>query len=94
MRRHGSVGCALLLTACQSNPYFIGRFRDTACESHADAILCSGFEQADLSDWSGPIVDGAASVRQTTTAAHRGTGALLAESHGQESDAVVDESFA
>jgi hypothetical protein len=85
---------AALLSGCGTRGYVIGRFRDDACSAHRDAILCSGFEQPDLSDWTSTVVVGKAQVEQSEERAHQGKGSLFAESTGQKSTAVVAEQFA
>src|SRR5262249_8685330 len=87
-----SLGCAGLLTAC-SDSYVIGRFADDGCRAHAAAIYCSGFEAADLSDWSRVLVEGRARLEQTSDRAYEGKGALHASSTGEKSSAVVAEDF-
>jgi hypothetical protein len=82
----------VLLAAC-SDPYVIGRFVDDGCKAHADAIVCSGFESPDLSDWSRVLVEGNARVEQTSDRIREGNGALHASSSGERSSAVVAEDF-
>jgi len=82
------------LVACSSDRYVIGAFRDERCAAHQDAILCSGFERPDLSEWSAVIEQSQASVEQTAARSFAGKGALHAESRGSESAAVVAEEFA
>ena len=88
-----AAACGLSLAACANNPYVIGRYRDTSCDAHPDALLCSGFEEPDLSDWNGTVVAGAASVAQTDTRSRDGLGSLRADSQAQESEAVVAREF-
>ena len=85
-------GCAGLLAAC-TDPYVIGRFVDDGCKAHSDAIFCSGFESPDLSDWSDVLVDGRATVGQTSDRTYEGQGALHASSTGEKSSAVVAQDF-
>jgi hypothetical protein len=84
---------SVFLSACASRAYVIGRFHDDSCAAHADAILCSGFEQADLSDWTRVVKVGDADVTQSEARAHTGAGSLFAESAGPESAAVVAQEF-
>lgn len=80
------------LAACGNGAYVIGRFHDDSCDTHHDAIVCSGFEQPDLSDWSVVVVDNA-HVEQSAERAHGGNGSLFAESSGAKSTAVVSKEF-
>ncbi len=86
------LGCAGLLAAC-TDSYVIGRFVDDGCKAHPDAILCSGFESPDLSDWSRVSVFGNAALEQTSDRAYEGNGALHASSTGEKSSAVVASEF-
>lgn len=96
-RRHALASvllCAVVLSGCGTRGYVIGRFRDDACSAHRDAILCSGFEQPDLSDWTSVVVENHAQVEQSAKRAHGGKASLFAKSTGQKSAAVVAEEFA
>lgn len=94
MTRHASTLAALaLLAACGSEDHVIGRFTDPSCDDHADALVCSGFERPDLSEWGRVIVVNEARVEQTDARAFAGSGALHAESLGDESAAVVAREF-
>jgi hypothetical protein len=97
MNRRDALAAALLgafmLAGCASRAYVIGRFHDDSCAAHRDAILCSGFEQPDLSDWTRVEVVNLAHVEQTQTRAHAGKGSLFAGSTGQKSAAVVAHEF-
>jgi hypothetical protein len=94
-RRHALVAAILgacALSACSNGTYVIGRFHDDSCNAHSSALVCSGFEQPDLSDWSIVLVDNA-QVEQSTARVHSGNGSLLAQSKGQKSTAVVSKEF-
>jgi hypothetical protein len=94
MRRLGvTLLCLAALTGCGSDGYVIGRFRDDSCGTHRDALLCSGFELPDLSDWSELVVTNEAHVEQTDARTHDGHGALHAASTGAKSAAVVSGEF-
>ncbi|HMJ14321.1 MAG TPA: hypothetical protein VK524_23055 [Polyangiaceae bacterium] len=84
---------ALVLSACGSDDYVIGRFADDSCASHADAILCSGFEKPDLSEWSRTIEVNAARVERTETRSFAGQAALHASSRADRSAAVAAKEF-
>src|SRR6186713_2331734 len=79
--------------ACGTGSHVIGRFTDPGCDDHGDALVCSGFERPDLSEWEGVIVVNEASVQQTDSRAFGGRGALHAESFGDESAGVVAKEF-
>jgi hypothetical protein len=81
------------LSGCGSDDYVIGRFRDDHCQAYEGALVCSGFERPDLSEWSDVIVVNQASVAQTDARAHEGEGALHAASRGDESAGVVAAEF-
>src|SRR5262249_47366748 len=94
MRRLGATFvCLATLTGCESDRYVIGRFVDDSCRTHEDALVCSGFELPDLSDWSRVVVDNDAHVGQTDARAFDGRGALHAASTGEKSEAVVAGEF-
>jgi len=82
-----------LLSGCSDGSYVIGRFIDSECATHQDAIFCSGFERPDLSDWTRVVVVKDAHVEQSEKRSHRGKGALHAASTGAKSSAVVAEDF-
>jgi hypothetical protein len=84
---------ATALSGCHDGSYVIGRFHDDGCQSHGRAILCSGFEKPDLSDFTQVLTDNQATIEQTGERAHRGDGALHASSTDQKSAAVVAEEF-
>jgi hypothetical protein len=94
-QRH-ALAAALLSTSmtmgCGNGDYVIGRFQDDACSAHDDALLCSGFERPDLSDWMSLVVADA-HVEQSEKRSHGGDGSLFAESTGQKSSAVVAKEF-
>jgi hypothetical protein len=96
MSRSG-VALALLsgavVSGCHDGSYVIGRFLDDGCAEHADALLCSGFEKPDLSDFSRVITVNHAQVEQTRERSFQGNGALHAQSTDQESAAVVAKDF-
>ncbi len=84
---------AVALAGCGDGSYVIGRFVDDTCAAHPDAVVCSGFERPDLSDWTSVIVVNDATVEQTEKKKHGGRGALHASSEGQQSSAVVAAEF-
>jgi hypothetical protein len=83
-----------LLGGCTSDGYVIGRFRDEACAQTPDALVCSDFEQPDLSDWSDVLMQNTGHVEETDDRAYVGHGSLHAGSAGPESVGVVGRSFA
>jgi len=83
----------LAIPACSSESHVIGRFTDGGCEAHSGALVCSGFERPDLSEWERVIVVNDARVQQTDSRAFGGRGALHAESLGDESAGVVAKEF-
>jgi hypothetical protein len=94
-RRHALAAAllgAVVISGCGSGDYVIGRFDDDACSAHGDALLCSGFERPDLSDWTSVVVADAL-VEQSEERSHGGEGSLFAESKGQQSSAVVSKEF-
>jgi hypothetical protein len=86
------IATAAALSGCHDGSYVIGRFHDDDCASHGDAILCSGFEQPDLSDFD-VITENKADIVQTSKRAHLGQRALHASSTDQKSAAVVAKEF-
>jgi hypothetical protein len=93
------VRCALLVSVgimvgCSEDEYVIGRFHDDACSAHHAALMCSGFEQPDLSEWSEVLIESDAHIEQSDARAHSGAGSLFAESTGAKSSAVVAKEFA
>jgi hypothetical protein len=90
----------LLGMGCADNPYVIGRVGDAgvaaeACPAgHASARVCSGFERADLSDWSAPMIERSGQIERTSVRTHSGSGALHASSTAMMSVAVLSASFA
>jgi hypothetical protein len=95
MRRPGAARLCLCLalTGCSDGSYVIGRFRDDSCASEKGALLCSGFERPDLSDWTRTIVVNRADVEQTDAKFRDGRGALHAGSTAEKSAAVVAGNF-
>lgn len=89
--------CATLaigvLGACGSRAYSIGSLDQDHCDSHPSALVCSGFEQSDLSAWDETIEVGDATIDVARDRAHSGRGALHAESLAAESVAVVAREF-
>jgi hypothetical protein len=92
-RRSAALLLLPTLWGCNDGSYVIGRFVDTGCAAHRDAIFCSGFERPDLSDWTRSIVVNKAHVEQTDERSYAGKGALHASSTDQKSSAVVAEDF-
>jgi hypothetical protein len=103
MARAAAVLCALAVAACSDDPYVIGRYvggdaaddaGSSECEGvHAGAVLCSGFEPADLgSEWVEDIVGGA-TLERSTARAHSGRAALHASSSAMMSVATVGRTF-
>jgi hypothetical protein len=83
----------LAAPACGTESHVIGRFTDDRCDEYGDALVCSGFERPDLSEWEQVIVVKDARVEQTDSRAFGGRGALHAESLGDESAGVVAREF-
>ena len=98
--------CALL--ACADNPYLIGALRDDAgtdaadaaqpalhdaCDSHPEALVCSGFEREDLGEWPSQVVVQSAELMRSTASSRSGVASLHAQSRGPESTAVVARPF-
>ena len=81
------------LAGCTSNPYEIGRFTDPACDGRSDALVCSGFERPDLSEWDETVVYSSGALRQTEENPRSGRGSLLATSEYNESAAAVAAEF-
>ena len=87
---------ALALLGCASEDYVIGRFADGGvgeCAGRTGAIVCSGFERAELADWSATELMLAGELERTTDRAHHGRAALRASSSAMMSVAVVAASF-
>ncbi|MDQ2644115.1 MAG: polysaccharide lyase [Myxococcota bacterium] len=78
---------------CTSNPYEIGRFTDPACDGRGEALVCSGFERPDLSEWDETIVYSSGAIRQTEENPRSGHGSLLATTEYNESAAAVSAEF-
>jgi hypothetical protein len=93
MTRLGAACLCLALAGCRDDDYVIGRFRDDACASEKDALLCSGFERPDLSEWTRTIAVNHADVEQTNAKARDGRGSLLAASTAEKSAGVVAGEF-
>jgi hypothetical protein len=97
VRIHLPAQWALLaLSACSGGDYEIGRFADGGvgdCAGRTGALVCSGFEQRALADWTATELVAQGELERTTERAHRGSGALRASSSAMMSVAVVSASF-
>jgi hypothetical protein len=96
MARAAAVACALALLGCGGEDYVIGRYADGGvgeCAGRTGAVVCSGFEQAELSDWSETEVVQAGAIERSTQRAHAGSASLHASSSASMSEAVVAASF-
>lgn len=107
MRR---VFALLALAACADNPYVIGQVRDLTDagvrdggdaaadggrDPCLDALVCSGFETADLrAEWSDVHTEGTGTVDRTTVRAHSGEASLHAQTRGVSSVGDVVALFA
>ena len=88
MRRAAwALGVLVTWVGCADNPYVIGRVSDAgsgsldACPSdHPGALLCSGFERADLAGWSAPMIERSGTIERSGVRAHTGRAALHAAS--------------
>ncbi|HET9955161.1 MAG TPA: hypothetical protein VFQ61_11690 [Polyangiaceae bacterium] len=92
-RAAAAYSFGLLFAGCQDNPYTIGHFRDDLCATREQDLVCSGFEQPDLSDWGEQVLVNAGSLAQTEQVSRRGRGALLAGSTDRDSAAAVAKEF-
>lgn len=63
------------------------------CESHTEALVCSGFEREDLADWPSRVVVQQAQVERSTARSRSGVASLHATSRGADSTAVVARAF-
>jgi hypothetical protein len=101
MRRAALMFCVLFWAGCANNPYVIGRVADAGSGSPSDAcpaghptgLVCSGFERADLPDWSAPMIERSGVVERSSALTHTGSGALHASSSAMMSVAVLSASF-
>jgi hypothetical protein len=92
---YASLGYAGL--GCSSEDYVIGRFADGGvgeCAGRIGALVCSGFERADLADWSDTRLEEQGAVERTSERVHGGHGALHASSNAKASVGVVAADFA
>jgi hypothetical protein len=101
MRRAAwALGVLVSWVGCSNNPYVIGRVTDAgggtldACPSdHPGALVCSGFERADLPGWSAPMIEGSGAIERSSSRAHTGSAALHASTRSTMSVAVSSASF-
>jgi hypothetical protein len=108
MTRPAAVLCVLAIWGCSDNPYVIGRHVDAGrpdagrdagvaseCDgAHADALLCSGFEQPNVAAGLGDtVIVNAGELERSTALAHSGESSLHASSRAMMSVAVVRASF-
>jgi hypothetical protein len=87
--------CALVLCAC-SDDFVIGRFADGGvgdCAPRTGELVCSGFERADLADWSDTRLEEQGAVERSGERVHSGHGALHASSNAMASVGVVAADF-
>jgi hypothetical protein len=59
------------------------------CQSHAAALVCSGFERSELEGFDAQVIQGDARLERSDARARSGSGALHAVSSDAESTAVV-----
>jgi hypothetical protein len=105
LERMARIACAVALlgmfgVGCADNPYIIGHaadFADAGTDAAArceDALVCSGFERADVAaDWSDTVIEEAGELERSTTRVHSGEGSLHATSRAMQSVAVVVARF-
>jgi hypothetical protein len=91
----------LAACGCADNPYWIGHRREreipdaAADECRVGALVCSGFETAQLGDeWPETHIENAAEVTRSSLRAHSGAASLRAQSRDADSVAVVVARFA
>ena len=96
MARAAAALFALVQLGCAGEDYVIGRLADGGvgeCAGRTGAIVCSGFEQPELSDWSATEVLERGELERVSERTHNGRGALRAASSAMMSVAVVAASF-
>lgn len=89
------VWCASANQGC-SDDFVIGRLADGGvgdCAPRTGSLVCSGFERADLADWSETRIEEQGAVERTEDRAYRGHGALHASSSAMASVGVVAADF-